>query len=289
MADFYFSLPGGLTALFRTACALGPHERLQLGAYVPGIAALDKPPAQPDITLFHETADRPRLEDGGAHVALYAPAGEKLPADLYHLFYGVARRELLKRGFYTVHAACVGRDDAYTLIVGPSGAGKTTLAHKLVETHGLKLFSGNKTVVRFDRDGGIRAVAGTKTMTALDGGLNRHAYEMNPDDYAQQTEVEIKSILLVRINDGVEETQTLTPLSALHSLYPCFMDAVNADIIVNGRDLLDGTPDRQTRQALGEKLGRAVSRIPVRKYAGTVKFLEHEALRQTVPALRAGP
>lgn len=278
MAEHYLSLPGGLTACFKTACGLCRADRLQLGAYVPGIAFLDKVPPHIDLTVEHEISDNQRLEDRGSHVILYAPAREKFPADLCHLLYGVERRALLKRDFYAVHAACVGRGDDYMLIVGHSGAGKTTLAQNLVEKHGMKLFSGNKTVVRFDDDGGLRAVAGTRTMTALDGNLDRHAYEMSASDYAP-SEVKIKSAVLVRVNDGVREAQTLGSLSALHTLYPYFMDAVNADVVVNGRDVLDGTPDAGVKKRLAGHLRRSLARLPVHKYSGTMDFLEEKAVK----------
>ncbi|MBU0799500.1 MAG: hypothetical protein KKA05_00710 [Alphaproteobacteria bacterium] len=276
MAEHYLGLPGGLTACFRTACAVGPEERLQFGAYVPGLVFLDHAPDRVDITVDHAFSDSPRLEDNGRHVTLWAPKSEKLPADIYHLLYGIERRALLMRGFYSVHAACVGTGGDYRLIVGHSGVGKTTVTHNLVEKHNMKLFSGNKTVIRFDDDGSIKAVAGIRTMTALDSDLNRYAYEMAPEKYAAQAEVDIKSIALVRINDGVAETQRLGPLSALHSLYPYFMDAVNADVIVNGKDIFDGAAQGGAKAHLTERLGATLRQIPVSKYAGTVPFLERK-------------
>ena len=279
MVDRYFALPGGLTACFRTASALGRRERLQLGAYVPGIAVMGGVPARADITIEHEFSESPGLADDGANIRLCAPRGDgSLPADIYHLFYGAVRRTLLERGFYSVHAACVGNGDDYTLIVGHSGAGKTTLTQRLVEKHDMKLFSGNKTVVRFDPGGGITAVAGTRTMTSLDGNLNRHAYEMNPADYAPQAQASIKSIVIVRVNDGVEEAQELSRSSALHALYPYFMDAVNADVIVNGRDVFNGAANSSARERLAAGLALSVAAIPVRKYSGNMNFLERKVL-----------
>lgn len=279
MTDHYFSLPGGLTARFRTACAIGREEFLQLGAYVPGISIAEQPAENPDITITHVISDAPSLKDNDNSVILHSPESASLPADLYHLFYGVARREWMKRGLYPVHAACVGKGEDFTLIVGHSGAGKTTLAQNLVEKHAMTLFSGNKTVVRFDAEGTITAVAGTKTMTALDDRLNRFAYEMPSDSYAHQPEVKIKSIALVRVNDGVEEEQALRPLSALHTLYPYFMDAVNADVIVNGQDILDGTPTTDIKAGLTSELCGAVALLPVHKYAGSMAFLEQKVFQ----------
>jgi hypothetical protein len=276
MADHYLSLPGGLTACFRTACTIGRDVKLQLGAYVPGLTFTSKRPV--DLTLDHKISDTPSLECKGTHITLCMPASDKFPDDLYHLLYGIERRELMKRGLYTVHAACVGKNGNYMLIAGHSGAGKTTLTQKLIDGHDMKLFSGNKTVIRIDADGGMTAIAGTKTMTALDSKQKRYAYELSARDYAEASEVKIKSIALVRINEGVEETQTLSPLSALHTLYPYFMDAVNADIIVNGRDVFDGTPDTQAKSRLTQALRDIFKTLPVRKHSGSMDFLQQRTL-----------
>ncbi len=279
MADYFFSLPGDLTARFKTDCAITEQEQLQLGAYVPGIVPIKVPPDNPDIIIEHVCSDVPRLEDGGAYIKLYAPHSKKLPVDLYHLFYGVERRELLKRDLYSIHAACVGKDNDYALIVGHSGAGKTTLAQKLVKECGMKLFSGNKTVVRFKEDGGVEAVAGTRTMTTLDKRLTRHAYEMSAGEYSKEKTVPIKSIAIVRVNDGVREAQRLEPLSALHTLYPYFMDTVNADIIVNGKDILNGVSSVDTKEKLALSLGKAIDSLQVFRYSGSIDFLSQKVFQ----------
>jgi len=147
------------------------------------------------------------------------------------------------------------------------------LAQRLVEHHGFKLFSGNKTVVKFDESGGLIAVAGTRTMTALDAGLRRFAYKMPEDSYATGP-VLIKSIGLIKINEGVEETQKLAPLSALHTLYPYFMDAVNADVIVNGKDVFDGSPITSVKPTLTSNLQRLLQHTPVIKSSGSILYLE---------------
>ena len=237
---------------------------------------MDAPPVCTDIVIEHVAGDHPALDCRDRHIVLTAPPAADFPADLYHLIYGVTRKALLDRGYYCVHAACVGTGDDFRLVAGHSGAGKTTLAHRLVEQHGMKLLSGNKTVVRFDADGGMIAVAGTRTMTAVDRNLNRYAYDMADTEYATG-EVRIKAVDIVRINDGVAEVQRLSLQSALHTLYPYFMDTVNADIIVNGRDIFDGTPSVTAKTALAQGLHKAA--VPVRKISGTMDFMTREVLR----------
>ena len=273
MHKYYMTLPGDMLALFQSAShEMTDDVRLKMAAYVPGIAwSATMPERGPDIVIQHTMTDRPFLADGGTRIMISTATHETFPDDLYHLLYAVIRRQLIAREMYPVHAACVGDDDGYRLIVGHSGSGKTTLAHRLVSEHGMKLFSGNKTVIRFNDDGTMTAIAGTRTMTALDRDLNRYAYKMNECQYTRDQTVAIASIDLVRINDGVEETQVLSRTSALHTLYPFFIDQVNADVIVNGCDILDGTVGAGAKGYLARNLSR--SSVPVSKHAGSVSFL----------------
>jgi hypothetical protein len=260
MRDYYLGLPGGLTACFRSACDIRGDEavRLGLGAYVPGISFLDEKPRKPDIKLENPQAS--------------------FSDDFYHLLYGMTRAALLRRGYYCVHAACVGNDNGYMLIPGHSGAGKTTLAQRLVDRHGLKLLSGNKTVVRFAADGTIRAIAGTRTMTALDGAGKRYAYAFAPGKYAPEGgEGIVSSIALIRVNGGVREFAQLPRLSAAHTLYPFFMDAVNADVIVGGGRVFDAAPPLEAKEKLAAGLLRM--QAPVYKISGPMPYLERKALK----------
>jgi hypothetical protein len=280
--ETYFSLPAGLTGRLRSPyrVAHDPAARLQLRAYVPGLQFLEARPETLDLTLEHTPSVSPRLEENGPRVTLFASDDEPYPADISHLLYGIVRRELLQRGCCVAHAACVGKNGVYSLIVGHSGSGKTTLAQRLIDRCGYDLFSGNATVLRFEGDN-LMAIAGTSTMTALDKEGVRRAYELPSSSCAAPAPVRIASIALVRLNDGVYETATLTMPSALHTLYPYFMDSVNADIIVNGKDLFDGAPSSETRSRMIRDMARVLPTLPVRKAAGSLRFLERAVVDLT--------
>lgn len=278
MADYILSFPGGIAGHFRTAHDLGADARRQLSAHVPGLSFV---PVQPPgavslLYLEHKPSGAPHLDAGALRATLYAPEGVEFPADLPHLLYGLERKALLQQKLYPVHAACVGKDGEYMLLVGHSGAGKTTLAARLVEKDGWKLYSGNKTVVRFDADG-MKAVAGTRIMTAVGKDFNRFAYEMPAADCAPEPEVKISRIALVRVNDGVQECQAISPASALHTLYPYFLDTVNADVIVNGKDVFSGAVPDITRKHLAENLGRELQSVPARRISGPMAFMQEKA------------
>jgi hypothetical protein len=278
MANYFFSLPGNLTAQFKTACKIEGAERLKLAACIPGIKALDKKPDIIDLTLVHRMSSVPGLVDQGQYIKLTTPHHTELPEDTYHLFYAALRRELLKQDLYCMHAACVGRKDRFHLIAGHSGAGKTTVSQSLIDHHGMSLFSGNKTVIKISQNGSIHAVAGTKTMTALDADLTRYAYELPANDLSDREYVDIVSIHLLRLNDGVEETQYLSKLSALHTLYPFLMDSVNADVIVNAAHIFDGSPSIEIKNRLTANLSKALGDLDVQKSAGSLEFLKSRVL-----------
>ena len=279
MTEYYFSFPGGLTACFKTACDLKTDNNamLLLGAYLPGIKQLSERPDRIDLTLEHKIAASPSLGVQGSHITITTKPSKILPADIYHLFYGMLRKVYMKRSLYPVHAVCVGKDGDYTLIVGHSGAGKTSLAQKIIDENGMKLFSGNKTVVRFDGDG-LKAIAGTKTMTALDEEQKRCAYELQPHQYVHDDEVKIKNIILVRVNDGVEEYEVLSAPSALHTLYPFLMDSVNADVIVGENFIFDGSISKRVKENIIKKMKTHLVKTSAHKISGNMLFLKNKIM-----------
>lgn len=279
MAEYYLSLPGGLKARFKTACDLRENDesRLYLAAHVPGVRFLDEKPDSFDFSLNHEFAEKTRLVSKGNDITFFTPTADEFARDICHLLYAVTRRELLKNELYPVHAACVGQDDSYVLIVGHSGAGKSTLAHDLVAEDDWKLFSGNKTVTSFE-DGAIRAIAGTSTMTVLDDKLKRQSYEMDPECYAEDPEVTIEAVHIVRVNDGVEETQKLARSTGIRALHPFFLDVVNADVIVGDYHVFNGATSSKIKHHLNRQLRQSLKAVPVYKSSGSMDFLTQRVL-----------
>jgi hypothetical protein len=283
MTDHYLTLAGGVTARLSTRAPLDERLRRDLASHLPGLSFSSGAPAHVDIEVHHIESDTPRLLIEGNRVALHAPAAAVTPEDLHHLLWGVLRRALLDRDLYSVHSACVGGGAHHALLVGHSGAGKTTLARRLTGEHGLKLFSGNKTVIRLAA-GKLWGIAGTHTVTALtrdlDGAYRRHSFDLPAAEVSPEEEVEVSAIFLVRINDGVQEDQRLSDLGALHTLYPFFLDSMNADVIVNGVDVFNGAPQQQVKQRLVQRLGPALCSVPVRRIAGDLAFLARSVIER---------
>lgn len=241
------------------------------------------------LTLrFVEAPEAKLTVENGSYTLSGTLAGEATLMDLLFLCYGVARLHWLKVGLYPVHGACLApaNQDGLRLIVGHSGVGKTALTLSRV-ARGEKVFSGNKTLVKIE-DGLVTAVAGTLPITTraedaarhLDaasikaGYQGRSAFYLADDCYADSAPQAVKLIVLPRLNDGVEKSKKLSELSALHKLYPYFIDAVNADIILaGGKVVLCGSPPDGAQAQLARTLAAALAGLSVHEIEGSLAFV----------------
>ena len=263
-----FVLAGALSACF---LGEGPGEwsesdAMQLEAHLPGIQQVQEAPEGADL----EIPDLPR-------------------ADLPHLIYHLARKKWIDQGLFPVHAACVGDSRrGYVLLVGNAGCGKTSTALHCAQSKGLRVYSGDKTLVRVEQDGSLSAVAGTQVMTSRSddrfrwGELADHAVEtggrrcfrLKQEHQAEDEKVKIVAIALLQLNDGVASEKRLPGLSAAHRLTPYFMDMERADLLLDGGEtVLDGTVSPETKQREIPKLVRSINEIPTVKLTGSIDFV----------------
>jgi hypothetical protein len=287
-SEHYLSLPGNLHIgiISDRELPLGEKQELLLGAYLPDVKVLDSSPSTVDMTLCHVESTEVSLATGSDEIEIHDTWSESFSKDLPHLLYSIARSLWLKRGYFPIHAACVG-DTEFTLMPGHSGVGKTTTALEVVTQHGQKLLSGNTTLVQFGEADELRAIAGTKTMTlkledfeqgeyeavrSLSYG-NRIAFEL-PVDLQTSKPKDIGRIALVRLSNGLSEWSELSPLSALHTLYPYFLDTEHTDCIVGqGKAVYLGETPPYARSLLTDRLGRALANISLGTGMGSAQFL----------------
>jgi hypothetical protein len=287
-SEHYLSLPGNLHIAITSdrELPLGKKDELVLGAYLPDVKVLNSAPNTVDMTLHHVESADVSLAIGDDEIEIHDTWNQTFSGDVPHLLYSVARSLWLERGYYPTHAACVG-DTSFTLMPGHSGVGKTTAALEAVTHHGQKLVSGNTTLVQFGEAGGIQAIAGTKTMTLKTEDFERGEYNsLRSVEYGNRTAFELAGdmlvnepkdigrIALVRLSDGHTEWSELSPLRALHTLYPYFLDTEYADCIVGqGKAVYLGDSPPAARTQLTAKLGHVLANIPVGSGMGSAQFL----------------
>jgi uncharacterized protein (TIGR00661 family) len=295
-------LGGGITVEFRSNIPfhLTREDLVNLSAHLPGFRECSSGACRPNLFLNHVEADSSsiRLEQQRGAVTISARWGSKLPPDFIHLLYGAARKEWLNNRIYPVHAACIGNEkDGYVLLVGAPGSGKTSLALNHAIHYGMKIFSGDKTLISIGSNGVMEAIAGTKTITvrSQDIGrwsavkkMNAHqfgdriAFQLPSEFYAKSLQVPIKKIFLVGLNDGVQDYSKLSAMSALHTLYPFFMDKQREDILIGGdRAIFDGTTGADVRAGLSKELLSSLQFINVYKVTASLNGVTSFIRRQT--------
>jgi hypothetical protein len=282
MINKYFSLPGNLVGRITSNSKLkfGKLEEMMLKAYVPGLEMLLSP-KKADLTIHHKESGKKSLEYSGDSITIQGKWKGRVSMDLYHLLYSATRLKLINKGLYAIHASCFD-NGGLILIVGHSGSGKSRITLKLLEQKRAKVLSGNKTVVSFDEEN-LYASAGTKVMTTKTRDLpkgntaesvsygDRSAFILEDDKYAPKGKV--KGVVLVRLNDGRNGWEGLNPTSALHILYPLFLDTVNADTIVGEEAVYDGNIASKDKRKLTKNLKKTLIHIPVYSGVGSLTYL----------------
>lgn len=290
MKKISFSAAGGikLEIVSDQELAFGEYEQFLFRAYVPGFEVEpENKKFKADLLIKHVETDAQSLKRQGKMVVLGERWYGKIPMDFYHLLYSLVRVELLKQNRYCVHAGCVaGKKNI--LIVGHSGVGKTNTILNFLAAGKGAVYSGNKTVVEINKAGKLTAIAGTKTITFVANEANRkwqklggavkygmrEAFILDEKYYAKEKMLLIETIVFVNLNDGVKEYIKLEAPSAMHSLYPFFMDYVNADtVIFQGKEVFCGAVGEEARRTLVQGLARAVAKIPVYKIVGSAEFI----------------
>lgn len=314
--QYLLQLPGDLQILLQLPSPLfaDPAACVLLAAYLPGVELIDLTDKRAEelVTISLRQSSKAKLSvsrNANTYTLFAESTSEAALMDLIFLTYGVARQKWLKQGIYCVHAACLeDTQQRLSLVVGHSGVGKTAVTLSSLG-RGHKVFSGNRTLVKFagaengagsDTVVTIVAIAGTRTITTKAEDLARHlpnalledgqkdqqdeqvayqgrsAFTLSPRFYADPTPQVVTAITLPRLNDGAEKAKQLSALSALHKLYPYFLDAVNADIVLaGGRIVFSGAPPSGVGRRLANELSLALTHLPVWELEGSLPFINH--------------
>ncbi len=256
-------------------------------AYLPGFSYQGSLSQNEEVfRIIHKESNDGFFHQSDGQVEIHENWEGNLPLDFYHLLYGMSRKELVNKELYPVHSISIGNDGEHLLVVGHSGFGKTSVLLKMVGEHGAKVFSTNKTVVSF-QDDGLNAVSGTKAVTARDIVFQRYlpnfdaaryqdraAVILTDEMYEDSEAVSIKGVVIAREDSAVSEFDQISGASAMHKLYPFFMDQMNADtILLDGSAVLDGSLPPQAGRDLAQKLSNVTKNIPTFAITGSVDFI----------------
>lgn len=259
--------------------------------FLPGVSVSTETAARYDCTLTVKHSTKPKLTRSGSRITLEDEwRGHGSLFDLLHLLYSIARVRWLRSNLYPVHSACIGvPGEHHTLIVGHSGVGKTSMAlHAAAELPNKKIFSANKTLISMGDNLAMTAIAGTPTITRtrensppskIRAHLGRVAAPLESSLMSSESQVEIGTIVIGRLNDGYDRCELLSaPLapkeSALHKLYPFFMDTVNADtILCGGAKVFSGRAHRGCEEQLATTLWNVLQHMHVYQISGSMKFV----------------
>lgn len=284
--DIKISLPSNIEGAIESNSTvnLGFAEHVLSQAYIPGVLLSAKKTENPTFKLKHIETDSQKLEEDDSTINVYDSWGDEIPLGIHHMLYTLSRRAFLEQKLFPVHAACIGNDNGYYLIVGHSGIGKTTMTLESIDKHGMRLYSGNKTLISFTPE--MKAIAGTKTSTIREADYEkfqhlmkeqlsywgRCAFTLDEAMVSKEAEVKIKAIILPKLNERVQEFTKVKEASALHTLYPFFMDAVNAETIF-GDTVLLGTAPEGTQDYLVKALLQSLNETPFYTITGTMEFI----------------
>ena len=249
-------------------------DLLLLDAYRPALLGQD----MNLFTLTIKHSPKTSLARYPSHAVLSVPCKDEFPVDAYHLLGGMVREALLKQGIYSVHSTCV---DGH-LIVAHSGGGKSSVLLECVEQGMKEVISGNKTLVKFT-GGEMQAVGGTSSMTIGEQAFHdqvqmpifdkniyggRVAFRLSDDRYASKLQ-SIHTIWTVKLTNEDMDCQELSKMSALHKLFPFFMDTVNASVILGEGEVLFQPEDQKAEEVLLTLLKRALEHVQVFEVSGT--------------------
>jgi len=290
MSELNLQLPTTDFIKIRSESALKFDEltRLFLSAYTPGLKFFDNTETVPAFTITFVESDKKSVEVFDKEIVLHDSLSNNIPFDLYHLFYSISRKLFIEKNTYPIHSSCFD-NNGLVLVVGHSGSGKTTVAMNMIMNHGSKWASGNKTLLSFTPDEKIRVWAGTETTTVKQSDesmyaniigekvpyFDRLAFQLKQDYmYKFTPESVLKSIVLIGHLEGYSEFKELSSLSALHALFPFFLDVVNADtVLCDGGAVYSYEAGTPAKELLARNLEKSLRNTKIYSIKGSKNFV----------------
>ena len=264
---------------------LSNRDILNLSGHLPG---LELTKLTTDVGIYHQQSEKNDFifTDSGDSIHLQQYWGKGLHDDIPHLLYGLARKQWLSDYIFPVHAVCIGTaQDGYVLLMGAPGSGKTSVLLESITNTNIKVFSGDKTLIRVSNDNELVAISGTKLITIRKPDVStwenikkqsphyfgdRYVFRLPNDIYSESESVKIKKIFIIGMNNGDLKRYKIDFPSSLHTLFPFFMDKQREDtIIADGKAIYNGQVSNKIKQKLTFELSESLQLIPTEMVLGT--------------------
>ena len=244
----------------------------RLQAQIPGICLAKNAKYHHELS-FIQSQQPPALFTNSLQTTIYSQWSETWHTDIPHVLYALLRKHWLEHNYYPVHSVSAGKN----LIVGHSGTGKTTLALEMLKEN-QSVFSFDKTLLRYKNKmlmpvAGVQVISVRKHMVVPESFI--HINESKDRIIYEAPSVEpqaVKVIYLLNINDKPLRVERLSEISALHTLYPYFLDKTHEDILLNAAEIVwQGNISKKVNKKVVKKLQNIVKHIPVFTLWGSVE------------------
>lgn len=185
-------------------------------------------------------------------IIVYDDWGYGIPIYIIHLLYKFFSKAYLQNNTISLHSSAIEKNGILYLLVGFSGAGKTSLLIKLLEDYNFKMLSGNKILLKFVNDKIV--IAGATDVLSIrnesptrlkkikpicsEEFSNRTVFVLPAKYFSSKTKYKKIYFVSVKINAGVKEFYEMDSGDVLPILYPMSLDLVNREIIMFGGSFL---------------------------------------------------
>ena len=230
----HFSFPSGFTILIilKGRVLFKEREYLLLRAYVPGIEIMEITQKNninnPGLIISYYPSKYQKILYDDNNVIIYDDWSKEIPVYFFHLIYSISHDVLLKNGFYTVYSACVGKKDQWSLLLGHTGAGKTTVMLNLLYNYRFKMFSSNKTILKFKKVFGLEAIEGTTTVTCKNSDYTKLKIIDNSTNFVNR--------IAYRLPDRYSISKNKVKIEAVSEILKDYPDFKNAEIFSKEAD-----------------------------------------------------
>lgn len=231
----------------------------------------------PHLSIKFEQADHAYLHVQDYHILIKGLWNNSSKQDIPHLAYSLLRQYCVDHEIYPVHSIGI----EHTLFIGHSGQGKTTLALEAIKEN-LSVFSTDRTLLNFAQ-GELFSRLGTSLLSVRTKNINCIDYNKTPAligytgerelcYYRQENQPNlIHSIILFQLTEEPLFIEKISSTSALHQLYPYFLDVIKQDVLLSQSLLFCGYNSNHTKQLLACHLESWLKHHNVSFYSGTKK------------------